>query len=171
MHHSRPIRHVQPNSGQAPNYAVNPSAYPPQQPAQPVDPMFTADPGYGRWAGEIPYNHAADGQGYFGNTGNSWEGHVQPQAQQPQGQGWTTSATRFSERPPPSSAGPGGYWQDYQSTTFGNDMSSSLYGMMPQVPGAVGMQSIFQDGATGVYPNPDGPGGIPPNYPVYSRLS
>ncbi|CAE6481243.1 unnamed protein product [Rhizoctonia solani] len=171
MHHSRPIRHVQPNPGQAPNYApVNPSAYPPPQPAQPVDPMFT-DPGYGRWAGDMPpYNHA-DGQGYFGNAGTNWEGHM-PQAQ-PQGQGWTTSATRFSaDRAPGSSAGnPGGYWQDYPSTTFGNDMSSSLYGIMPQVPGTVGMQSIFQDGANGVYQNPDGPGGISPSYPVYSRLS
>ncbi|KAJ1300916.1 hypothetical protein OPQ81_003341 [Rhizoctonia solani] len=178
MHHARSsVRHVQPNSGQTQNYApVPPSGYPPQhQPAQSVEPMF-ADPGYARWGGDIPpYNHASTdgGQGYFGNTGNSWEGHMQPQPQQPHGQGWTTSATRFStERPSPSSAGnPGGYWQDYPSTTFGNDMSSSLYGIMPQVPGAVGMQSIFQDGATGVYQNPDGPGGISPSYPVYSRLS
>ncbi|CAE6433276.1 unnamed protein product [Rhizoctonia solani] len=176
MHSRSSIRHVQPSSGQAPNYAsVTPNPYPAQQPPEP---MFT-DPGYGRWGGDMPsYNHATTdgGQGYFGNTGNGWEGHMQPQAQQqPHGQpGWTTSATRFStERPPPpSSAGnPGGYWQDYPSTTFGNDMSSSLYGIMPQVPGTVGMQSIFQDGATGVYQNPDGPGGISPSYPVYSRLS
>ncbi|KAH7337849.1 fungal-specific transcription factor domain-containing protein [Rhizoctonia solani] len=131
--------------------AVTPNPYPAQQPpGQPVDPIFT-NPGYDRWSGDMSsYNHATTdgGQGYFGNTGNGWEGHMQPQAQQPHGQGWTTSATRFSaERPPPPSA---------QET---------------RVAGTVGMQSIFQDGATGVYPNPDGPGGISPNYPVYSRLS
>ncbi|CAE7227860.1 unnamed protein product [Rhizoctonia solani] len=176
IHHSRSIRHIQPTSGQAQNYApVTPSGYPTPQSAQPVEPLFT-DTGYGRWGGDLPpYNHPTDsGQGYFGNAGNSWEGHMSQQQQPPPGQGWTTSATRFSaERPPgPASAGnPNGYWPDYQPATFGNDMSNSLYGIMPQVPGAVGMQSIFQDGATGVYQNPDAPGGISPNYPVYSRLS
>ncbi|CAE6383563.1 unnamed protein product [Rhizoctonia solani] len=186
MHHSRSsIRHIQPTSGQAPNYApVTPGPYPQQQPlpqpAQSVDPMFPG-PGYTRWGSEIPsYNHAAtDGQGYFGNAGNSWDGHMQPQQppqqqQQQQGQGWTTSATRFSAERGSTGSGAGnpggGYWSDYHPT-FGNDMSSSLYGIMPQVPGTVGMQTIFQDGATGVYQNPDGPGGISPNYPVYQRLS
>ncbi|KAF8754768.1 Fungal specific transcription factor domain [Rhizoctonia solani] len=189
MQHSRSsLRHMQPTSGQAPNYApVAPSPYsqpqqPQQQTSQSVEPMFT-DPGYTRWGSEIPsYNHATDGQGYYGNAGNGWDGHIQPQQQPPpppqqqQGQGWTTSATRFSAERGPGGSGTGnpggGYWQDYHpSTTFGNDMSSSLYGIMPQVPGTVGIQSIFQDGATGVYQNPDGPGGMSPNYPVYSRLS
>ncbi|CCO32643.1 hypothetical protein BN14_06706 [Rhizoctonia solani AG-1 IB] len=96
------------------------------------------------------------------------------QQQQQQGQGWTTSATRFSAERGSTGSGAGnpggGYWSDYHPT-FGNDMSSSLYGIMPQVPGTVGMQTIFQDGATGVYQNPDGPGGISPNYPVYQRLN
>ncbi|GAB1520519.1 hypothetical protein RhiTH_003596 [Rhizoctonia solani] len=189
MQHSRSsLRHMQPTSGQAPNYApVAPSPYsqpqqPQQQTSQSVEPMFT-DPGYTRWGSEISsYNHATDGQGYYGNAGNGWDGHIQPQQQPPpppqqqQGQGWTTSATRFSAERGPGGSGTGnpggGYWQDYHpSTTFGNDMSSSLYGIMPQVPGTVGIQSIFQDGATGVYQNPDGPGGMSPNYPVYSRLS
>ncbi|CUA68348.1 Lactose regulatory protein LAC9 [Kluyveromyces lactis NRRL Y-1140] [Rhizoctonia solani] len=184
IHHSRPsIRHMQPSSGQPQNYPpmTSTSSYPTPQSAQPVEPLF-ADPAYGRWGNDLPsYNHPTDGgQAYFGNAGNSWDGHLQssqhPQQQPPAPapQSWSTSATRFSaERPTPSSSAgnPNGYWQDYQPPTFGNDMSSSLYGIMPQVPGAVGMQSIFQDGATGVYQNPDGQGGISPSYSVYSRLS
>ncbi|QRW25643.1 Fungal specific transcription factor domain [Rhizoctonia solani] len=169
MQHSRSsLRHMQPTSGQAPNYApVAPSPYsqpqqPQQQTSQSVEPMFT-DPGYTRWGSEILRTTTRRTQ-------------PPPPPQQQQGQGWTTSATRFSAERGPGGSGTGnpggGYWQDYHpSTTFGNDMSSSLYGIMPQVPGTVGIQSIFQDGATGVYQNPDGPGGMSPNYPVYSRLS
>ncbi|KAG8695044.1 hypothetical protein FRC08_008074 [Ceratobasidium sp. 394] len=164
------MRHVQPPPN--PGYAnLPPNAYQP-----PVEPIFQ-DPGYARWGSEVPYAQPDGSQAYFGNSAN-WDGHV-PQ-QQP-GQGWSTSAARFSVdsgRSPhsagPGTGNPGGYWQDYQPQPFGNDMAQSLYGIMPpvgHVPNAVGLQSMFQDGSADVYGSPDGAGGISPSYPVYSRLN
>jgi hypothetical protein len=179
-----PIVRTMRHASQAQNYPpVPPSAYTPE-------PMF-ADTGYPRWGGDLPSFNQADGagaQGYFG-TPNNWDGQMQqpqqPQQQQQQqeqgGQGWTTSAARFSSdngagrNPSSTASNAGGYWQDYPPPPFGNDMSSSLYGMMPPVghthPHAVGMQSIFHPDAGSYPPNPDGPGGISPSYPVYSRMS
>lgn len=170
IHNPRTMRHVQPPN---PNYAplASQSAY-----AQPVESMFQ-DPGYGRWGSDVPsYGPPQDAQYFGGNPGGSWDGHIQQQQQQ-HGQGWSTSAARFSVdngagRGSGPGGGAGGYWQDYQPAAFGNDMAGSLYGIMPpvgHVPGGVGMQSMFQEPA--VYENPDGPGGISPNYPIYSRLS
>lgn len=180
MRDPRTMRHVQPSNQ---NYALPPPSTYAQQ--QPVESMFQ-DPGYPRWGSEVPSYAPQDSQYFGGNPTGSWDGHMQQQQQpqpQHQGQGWTTSAARFSvdngsgRGPPnsgPSGGGAGGYWQDYQPAAFGNDMAGSLYGIMPpvgHVPSGVAMQSMFQDAPAGVYENPDGPGGISPNYPVYSRLS
>lgn len=161
---------------------------------QQVDGLFT-DTGYARWGGELPSFGQPDGQSFFGSGAAGWDGHVQQQQQQdPQPQGWSTSATRFSAEPnragatgagPTSGsgggAGPGaggggggngggtgggGYWQDFQPpTSFGTDMSSSLYSIMPH--STVPLQSIFQDGAFSDHHHHH----HPQNYPVYSRLS
>lgn len=181
MRDPRTMRHVQPPNQ---NYAPipPPSAYA----QQPVESMFQ-DPGYPRWGSEVPSYAPPDSQYFAGNPTGSWDGHMQQQPQQQQqqqqGQGWTTSAARFSvdngsgrgaSNSGPSGGSAGGYWQDYQPAAFGNDMAGSLYGIMPpvgHVPGGVGMQSMFQEAPAGVYENPDGPGGISPSYPVYSRLS
>ncbi|KAG9125869.1 hypothetical protein FRC07_005834 [Ceratobasidium sp. 392] len=177
MNNPRSMRHVQPP---APNPAYGNMPTNPYQPPQSVEPIYQ-DPGYERWGSEVPAYAQPDGsQAYFANSGN-WDGHVPQQPQQQHGQGWSTSAARYSvdNGRGPHSAGPGtgntgGYWQDYQPQSFGNDMAQSLYGIMPpvgHVPNGVGLQSMFQDGSAGVYDNPDGPGGISPSYPVYSRLN
>ncbi|KAG8741371.1 hypothetical protein FRC10_002936 [Ceratobasidium sp. 414] len=175
LHNPRSIRHAQPPPN--PGYAnLPPNTYQP-----PVEPIFQ-DPGYARWGSEVPYAQPDGSQAYFANSGN-WDGHVPQQPQQQHGQGWSTSAARFSVDGGrgPHSAGPGagnggGYWQDYQPQAFGNDMAQSLYGIMPpvgHVPNGVGLQTMFQvqDGSAGVYDSPDGTSGISPSYPVYSRLN
>ncbi|KAG9085808.1 hypothetical protein FS749_004087 [Ceratobasidium sp. UAMH 11750] len=173
LHTPRSMRHVQPPPN--PGYAnLPPNTYQP-----PVESIFQ-DPGYARWGSEVPYAQPDGSQAFFGNSGN-WDGHVPQQPQQQPGQGWSTSAARFSvdSGRSPHSAGPGagnagGYWQDYQPQAFGNDMAQSLYGIMPpigHVPNGVGLQSMFQDGSADVYGSPDGVGGISPSYPVYSRVN
>ncbi|QRV98551.1 Fungal specific transcription factor domain [Ceratobasidium sp. AG-Ba] len=171
LQNPRAIRHPPPlaPANQSPSYGALPSQNPYHQQTTPVEPMFQ-DPAYGRWESfGQPSQPNGGAQSYMGN----WDGgHVQPTQA---GQGWSTSATRFSGLHGPGGrgagtggAGAGEYWQDYQPQPFGSDMTQSLYGIMPpvgHVPNAVGLQSMFQGGAPGVYDNPDGPGGISPSYP------
>ncbi|QRV84496.1 Fungal specific transcription factor domain [Ceratobasidium sp. AG-Ba] len=119
-------------ANQSPSYGALPSQNPYHQQTTPVEPMFQ-DPAYGRWESfGQPSQPNGGAQSYMGN----WDGgHVQPTQA---GQGWSTSATRFSGLHGPGGrgagtggAGAGEYWQDYQPQPFGSDMTQSLYGIMP----------------------------------------